>query len=51
MAKGRSFMNIEKRRGPRIEPCGTPSLTVEETDNAPLLSTCCVLSVKKDRMS
>ena len=39
---GKSFIYIKKRRGPRIEPCGTPqckSLRFEET---PLITINCL---------
>ena len=32
---GKSFMQIRKRRGPSIEPCGTPSDVVKVLNQVP----------------
>jgi hypothetical protein len=33
--EGRSFTYIKNNKGPRIDPCGTPEVTVSESDVAP----------------
>ena len=41
-----SFMYIMKRRGPKIEPCGTTVSSGREFDLMPSISMYCVLLVK-----
>ena len=38
MILGRSFMYIKKSSGPKIEPCGTPQLTLAQFQNLLLSS-------------
>ena len=33
--EGRSFTYIKNNKGPRIDPCGTPEVTVSEFDVVP----------------
>ena len=47
-AKGRSLIYRRKRRGPRIEPCGTPSITSVSKLFLPCKETNCFLSDKYD---
>ena len=44
MCKGRSFINMQNSRGPRILPCGTPDCMVPTADNLPFAQTYCDLS-------
>jgi hypothetical protein len=30
--KGKSFINNKKNKGPRIDPCGTPCLTISQSE-------------------
>ena len=43
---GKSFMYIRNSIGPRIEPCGTPQSIKRGSEEMPLISTYCDLSVK-----
>ena len=43
---GRSLTKIRKRRGPSIEPCGTPEVTESGEESELLTLTCCFLSVR-----
>ena len=38
-----SFINIIKASGPRIDPCGTPDLTSDQSEWLPLMTTFCFL--------
>lgn len=38
-----SFMNKIKSKGPRIDSCGTPNVTMIRSEEKPLITTCCVL--------
>ena len=42
----RSFMNTRKVRGPRDDPCGTPDIMSPQSENWPLMTTLCFLSVR-----
>ena len=42
----RKIIDVEKRRGPRIEPWGTPHVMLEGGDDLPLNTTNCFLSDK-----
>ena len=44
MCSGRSFINMQNSRGPRILPCGTPDCMVPTADNLPFTQTYCDLS-------
>ena len=44
----RSYIIMMKRIGPRTVPCGTPDITGEGEEMAPLAATCCVLLFKKE---
>ena len=44
MCSGRSFINMQNSRGPRILPCGTPGCLVATADNLPFAQTYCGLS-------
>ena len=37
-----SFLNKMNKRGPRIEPWGTPDLTGRASEVTPPITTCCV---------
>ena len=39
-----SFIKIKKRRGPKIDSCGTPALIEFQSDVAPGMTTRCFLS-------
>ena len=43
---GRSFMNIRKRIGPSIEPCGKPKVIARRVDLTESMQTNCFLSIK-----
>ena len=43
-----SFINITKRRGPRIDPLGTPDRTGSLDDTEPPTTTCCCLPLSYD---
>src|SRR6218665_2844847 len=45
-AQGRSLMKSRNKRGPRMEPCGTPNLILLRAERTPLHFTCCDLSDK-----
>ena len=36
-----SLINVRKRRGPRIDPCGTPAFIVSKADSLPFIITFC----------
>ena len=44
MCSGRSFINMQNSRGPRILPCGTPDCMVPIAENLPFAQTYCDLS-------
>ena len=44
----KSFMNMQKNKGPRILPCGTPDCMVPTADNLPFAQTYCDLSERYD---
>ena len=45
---GRSLIYVNKRRGPRTVPWGTPDRTAAEDDSVLSRAKCCFLSVRKD---
>ena len=48
ICSGRSFINVQKSKGPRILPCGTPGCMVPTADSLPFAQTSCALSVGYD---
>ena len=44
MCSGRSFLNMQNSRGPRILPCETPDCMVPTADSLPFAQTYCDLS-------
>merc|ERR1712240_323425 len=46
--RGKSFIKILKRRGPRMEPCGTPYLIGSNVDLLDFIHTDCVLLDRYD---
>ena len=47
----KSFMYIKKKRGPKIEPCGTPAEIFLQLEDCPFKTVLCFLSDKKLRRS
>ena len=43
----RSLLKIKKRRGPKIDPWGTPALTTVNDETCPFRMTLCFLPFKK----
>ena len=41
-----SFVYIKNKRGPNIEPRGTPVMTSDVSDDVPSISTYCVLLIR-----
>ena len=41
ISKTMSLINIRNRRGPRIDPCGTPAFIVSRVDSLPFIITFC----------
>ena len=50
MPRGRSFMNMRNSRGPSIEPCETPLITLAGSEIQPSHTTCCVRSCRNEVM-
>ena len=44
---GGHVIDIENRRGPNNNPCGTPLVTVNQSDATPLITTLCYLCERK----
>jgi hypothetical protein len=41
-----SLINIRNNKGPKMDPCGTPALTVFQDDSFPFIATLCFQLVK-----
>jgi hypothetical protein len=41
-----SLINMRNNKGPKMDPCGTPALTVFQDDSFPFVTTLCFLLVK-----
>ena len=44
---GRSSIEIKNSVGPKTEPCGTPENTPSSEEDSPLMTTLCLLFIRK----
>ena len=48
---GKSLMKIRNKRGPNVDPCGTPYAIFSSDDTTLLVTTCCFLFCKYEKNS